>query len=219
MPVFVHLTAERNLRSIRRRGIAAARDAAGVPGVYAMPVTRNFYISHQWLRELRRGGSGPVFGVYFRVPKDERVRVGHYGRGHVEMAAAEAVALLMEAERRDPARARLQDERSRAVQRGRALPSSPEGFEVVVARPIAPSELLRIRALPQVVGWRYRPGSHDAPPCACICCEKGNYGIRKLERAVEEAEARGRPTRVTLLGREESSFRRVDRLRRDREKP
>ena len=215
MPVFVHLTPEAHLRSIRRRGIVPPR--GGVRrGVYALPVTRNFYVSHQWLRELRRWGRGTVFGVYFRLPDAEPVLLGHYNRGHEPMTAAEAVGLLMEAERRDPARARVADERSRAVQRGRALPSSPEGFEMIVPRAVEPAEIIRVKALPQVVGWRYRPGSNGSPPCACLCCERGQYGIRRLLGKVEEAEAADRPTPIVFFGRDERSDRRVERLRRER---
>ena len=130
------------------------------------------------------------------------------------MAAAEAVALMMAAEACDPGRARDRDAASKAVQRGRALPTSPEGYEVIVPRAIHPSEILRVKALPQVVGWRYRPGAHGSPPCACICCERGQYGIGRLRRRVEEEEALGRPGKVVLMGREDDSYRRVERLRR-----
>lgn len=213
MPVFVHLTPHRNLASIRRGGIAVRKRS----GVYALPVTRNFHVSHQWLRELRRSGGGTIVGVYFRVPDDEPVEVGHYDSVHLPMTAAEAVALLMAAEERDPAAERERDRASKAVQRGRRLPSSPEGYEVVIPRRIEPSEIIRVKALPQVVGWRYSPGANGRPPCACICCERGRYGVRKLLRAVEEAEAGGRPTKINLFGREEDSFRRVERMRRAKE--
>lgn len=213
MPVFVHLTSQRNLPSIRRGGIGLRKQRLRPRGVYALPVTRNFYVSHQWLRELRRQGGGTIVGVYFRIPDDETVEVGHYGSLHVAMTAAETVALLMAAESLDPAAARTRDQQSRAVQRGRRLPSSPEGYEVVIPRRIEPSEIIRVKALPQVVGWRYRPGANGHPPCACLCCERGQYGIRRLLRGVEEAEAGDRPTKVVLFGREEDSYARVERLR------
>lgn len=215
MPVFVHLTSHRNVRSIRRAGIGTRRYAFR-KGAFALPVTRNFYVSHQWLRELKRQGGGTVVGVYFRVPDDEPVDVGHYGRGHRRMTAAEAVALMLAAEQRDPAAERARDEQSRAVRAGRRLPASPEGYEVFVPRAIEPSEIIRVKALPQVVGWRYRPGANRARPCACICCERGSYGIRKLLRAVEEAEVAGKPPKITMFSRPERSFERVERLRRQR---
>lgn len=219
MPVFVHLTSHRNVPSIRRGGIGVRKMRIRAPGVYAMPVTRNFYVSHQWLRELKRAGGGTIVGVYFRVPDDEVVEVGHYDSPHVTMTAAEAVALLLAAEQRDPAAARIEDEKLRRKRRRRrepTLPTSPEGYQVIVPRRIERSEIIRIAALPQVVGWRYRPGAHGQPPCVCICCSRGTYGIRKLLRAVEEAEAADAPTRITMFGRDAASDRRVERLREQR---
>lgn len=216
MPVFVHLTSHRNLPSIRRGGIGLVKRRVRPRGVYALPVTRNFYVSHQWLRELKRAGGGTIVGVYFRIPDDEVVEVGHFDSVHVPMTAAEAVALLLAAEERDPVAERARDRQSKAVRQGRRLPASPEGYEVVIPRKIEPSEIIRIKALPQVVGWRYRPRANGEPPCTCICCERGQYGIRKLLRRVEEAEASDTPTKIVMFGREEDSFRRVERLRERR---
>lgn len=198
MPVFVHLTSHRNIPAIRRGGIAKGRWT----GVYALPVTRNFQISHQWLRELRRQGGGTIIGVYFRLPADEPVRVGHYNSAHLPMTAAEAAALMLAAEQNDPTAARAADQANKAVQRGRVPPSSPEGFEVLIPRGIARSEILRTKALPQVVGWRYRPGANGSPPCLCICCEKGAYGVRKLARRADEEDRLGKRSKLTVFGRD-----------------
>lgn len=216
MPVFVHLTPARNLRAIRRQGIAASRARFGGRGVYAMPVTRNFSITHQWVRELRHYAGGTVYGVYFRLPDDEPVRVGHFNFGHRDVSAAQAVALVMEAETRDPVRARREDQAAReaAAYGDDVFPTSPEGLEVVVPRSIRPAEILRVRALPQVVGWRHFPGANGQRPRACICCERGRWGIRRMERRVERDEARGREPGVILFGREDESFRRVERMSR-----
>lgn len=208
MPVFVHLTSHRNVKSIRRTGIRATDR-----GVHAMPVTRNFYVSHQWLRELRRAGGGTIVAVYFRISDDELVRVGHYNGPLVEMTAAEAVALMLTAEERDPAPARARDRASKAVQRGRVLPSSPEGYEVLVGRRIGADEITRIKVPPQVVGWRYQPGANGGRPCACVCCSRGTFGIRKLLRRVEEAEAADRTPPAVLFGRNAASDARIERMR------
>jgi len=214
MAVFVHLTSHRNLPGIRRGGIGfVKKDGWRADRIYALPVTREFNIAHQWLRELRRMGGGTIAGVYFRIPDDEMVEVSHFNGTPVAMRAAEAVALMLAAEQRDPVAARVADKASKAVQRGRALPSSPEGFQVTIARPIARSEVLRFKMLPQVTGWRYMPGANGAPPCGCVCCLKGSYGIRKLERRLEGDEAAGRKSKFQLFGREEASFARVERLR------
>jgi hypothetical protein len=198
MPVFVHLTAARNVVSIRRGGITVRKRRLRPRGVYALPVTRNFYVSHQWLRELKRAGARTVVAVYFRIPDREVVEVGHYNSLHATMTAAEAAALLLAAERSDP--------------------SATEGYEVVIPRTIDRSEIIRVKALPQVVGWRYYPRANGKPPCVCLCCDRGQYGARKLLRAVEEAEAGGKPTKAIVFFREDDSFRRVERLREERVK-
>jgi hypothetical protein len=110
-----------------------------------MPVTPDFYLSHQWLRELKRGGQRTICGVYFRIPDDESVWVGHYNRNQRALSAAEAVDLIMTSE-------------------------AAEGYEVLVPRAIAPGEIQRVRTLPQVVGWRYQPGAHELSTCMCVVC-------------------------------------------------
>jgi hypothetical protein len=50
-----------------------------------------------------------MFGIYFRLPPKEIVAVGHYSGLHQSMSAAQAVKLMLEAEQRDPAAARVQD--------------------------------------------------------------------------------------------------------------
>lgn len=131
-------------------------------GIFAMPMTRNFYVSHQWLRELRRRGSGVIAGVYFRIPDDEPVWVGHYNQAHQPMSAAEAVATVMAGESR-------------------------EGFEVIIPRRVAASDIHRVRSLPQVVGWRYYPGAHGKRPCGCPFCQRGLYGARRLREEYERS--------------------------------
>src|SRR5262245_39048938 len=110
MPMFVHLTREKDIKAILRNGISRLRKRSGRPhGIFAMPVTRNFYVSHQWLRELKRRGPGTIAGVYFRIPDEENVWVGHYNQSHRQMTAAEAAALMSGSE-------------------------SQEGYEVIIPR-------------------------------------------------------------------------------------
>ncbi len=124
MPIFVHLTPESRVAVIRRNGINRLRKGIDgrSTGVFAVPVTRNFYISHQWLRELKRRGQRTIAGVYFRIPDAEVVLVGHYGQAHLEMTAAEAAAEFMSSESR-------------------------EGWEVIIPRRIDAKEIQRVRAL------------------------------------------------------------------------
>ena len=158
MPMFVHLAPESRVALIRRNGICRLRKPrAGHPGgVFAVPLTRNFYVSHQWLRELKRRGQGAVSGVYFRIPDVERVWIGHYGQAHRTMTAAEAAAEFSSSESR-------------------------EGWEVIIPRRIASTEIHRIRSLPQVVGWRYSPRAKGKSPfCTCKYCTRGDYGAARL---------------------------------------
>ena len=77
MPLFVHLAPESRAALIRGNGIGRLRRPHGTHpgGIFAVPVTRNFYVSHQWLRELRRRIRDPIVGVYFRIPDSEAVWV------------------------------------------------------------------------------------------------------------------------------------------------
>jgi hypothetical protein len=158
MPMFVHLAPESRAAQIRRNGIARPRrpGSAYPGGIFAVPVTRNFYVSHQWLRELKRRGQGPIVEVYFRIPDNEAVWVGHYNQPHREMTAAAAAATF-------------------------SAPESRAGWEVVIPRRIAAREIHRIRVLPQGVGWRFSPDAKGKRPfCTCKFCTLGQYGAARL---------------------------------------
>jgi hypothetical protein len=164
MTLFVHLTKATRAEKIRRNGINRLRrvDGESPRGVFAVPVTRNFYISHQWLRELKRGTGGPIVWVYFRVPDDAQVFVGHYGQSHRWMSADEAAAEFMKSEVR-------------------------EGWEVLIPTRIEPGQIHRIRELPQVIGWRYSPDAKGRRPCPCPYCQRKEYGGKKIrERLANE---------------------------------
>src|SRR5262245_18854196 len=161
MATFVHLTPEKHTRRILRSGIKAAETAHGFRGVFAMPVLPNFYLSHQWLRELKRQGQRTLCGVYFRLPDAEPVWIGHYNKPHVSMTAAEAIALLLKA-------------------------NTAEGFEVIIPRNIEAHEIQRVRHLPRTLGWRYYPGAHGHRPCTCpICLGRGEIKSRRLRAKYE----------------------------------
>ena len=158
--MFVHLATESSVAQIRRSGIARLRRAVGASpkGVFAVPVTRNFYASHQWLRELKRRNNGPLAGIYFRIPDDQPVWIGHYGQAYSRLSAAEAIAQFASAD-------------------------DPLGWEVIIPRRIEASEIHRTRRLPQVIGWRFSPNSKGKPPfCTCRFCTRGEYGAAKLRK-------------------------------------
>jgi hypothetical protein len=60
---------------------------------------------------------------------------------------------------------------------------------VIVPRRIEAREIQRIRALPQVVGWRYHPGAKGTRPCACSYCTRGDYGARRLRERLSQPDA------------------------------
>jgi hypothetical protein len=173
MAMFVHLTFEKRVSRIRRQGICMSRlpirtSRSRVPagrGVFAMPVVRDFYVTHQWLRELRRWKPGSIVGVYFRIPDREMVWVGEYGMSHAWITAAEAQA------------------RAREI-------TGASRYQTVIPRRIERREIRRVIALPQTVGWRYFPGSNGYPPISCSCgynqCPlgvgslRGTYGARRI---------------------------------------
>jgi hypothetical protein len=166
MAMFVHLTLESLVGRIRRNGIARLRKVAGSSpkGVFAVPVSRNFYASHQWLRELKRRNRGPIAAIYFRIPDNESVWIGHYGQVHRWMTAAEAVAQFAGAQ-------------------------DPLGWQVVIPRRIEAGEIHRTRRLTQVIGWRYFPKAKGKPPfCACKFCTRGEFGAAKLRRRLGSTE-------------------------------
>lgn len=79
---------------------------------------------------------------------------------------------------------------------------NPLGYEIIIPRTIQTEEIHRIRNIPQVLGWRYFPEAHGKAPCVCLCCERGQYGIRKLEKAVKKAEAKNKPSKIIMFGRD-----------------
>jgi hypothetical protein len=168
MALFVHLARGDIADGIRRSGIKPHRARIcrcnGYERVvFAMPVTDNFYISHQWMRELKRDGRHSIVGVYFRVPDQEKVLVGHYNKCHIEMAANDAIGLIFNAE-------------------------DAEGYEVSIPRKIDAKEIHDVRQLSKVVGWRYFPDSHGRQPCGCpACLSRGEIKSKRIRQAFKDS--------------------------------
>lgn len=181
MAMFVHLTSAANAPRIRRSGIRAARyGQEGARGVYCFPVLASYTLTHQWLRELARFGSrGGLVAVQVRLDDAQQVLVGRYTDrtrdARATVSAAEAVRRI----------AALED---------------PRGWEVLVPRTVRPREVHRVRAAPQVAGWRYLPDAHGVRPCTCTGCRvRGGYGARRLrERLPHPLDGPPPPTRVLL---------------------
>jgi hypothetical protein len=159
MPTLVHLADERNAKKIIKNGIKTGRYGIGV---YCMPVLQNFYVSHQWLRELKSSGANTYVGVYFKLPSAEMVFAGKYGKTHRHITLGEAIKEIMSLE-------------------------DPLGYELIIDRKILPEEISKVTHLPQNVGWRYFPYSHNKKPCNCEYCLRGTIkGKRTFKRLNEE---------------------------------
>src|SRR5690606_29938744 len=95
MPTLVHLADERNSEATRKNRIKPINKSLGI---YAMPVMQNFYLSHQWLRELKSSGAKNIIGVYFKVDSAEMVYAGRYNKKHQLVNLGTAIKMIMEAE-------------------------------------------------------------------------------------------------------------------------
>lgn len=98
--------------------------------------------------------------VYFSLPDDEQVWVGRYSGPHRHCGANEATKEIMDS-------------------------PDAEGFEVIVERSIKPGEIRRVRAVPQVMGWRYLPRQHQRRPCLCPYCSRGDIKVQRQRKYAE----------------------------------
>jgi hypothetical protein len=158
MVMLVHVTAAKLKPKIKRSGLRSHY------GLYAFPVLPCYTLTHQWTREILKWARQPMIGVYFRIPDDEVVRFGGYGKVMRALPAARAVGEI----------------RKQADMRG---------FQVIVDRTISSHEIARITPLRGVVGWRHMPDAHGRKPCGCpACVARGEPGGRKLRLRSDRGE-------------------------------
>jgi len=159
MPILVHLADERETASIRKNGIKPGKHRQGI---FCMPVLQNFYVSHQWLRELKRSGARTYIGVYFKFDSQAQVYAGKYNQQHRQMELGEAIKEILTIE-------------------------DPLGYELIVDRKIEAKEIEKIRHLPQKAGWRYFSGSNNKKPtCTCpVCISAGSIKGKILRDKIE----------------------------------
>jgi len=161
MAIFVHFTDENNKNSIIKNGIKIETihyDNINA-GVFCMPVIPGFYATHQWVREIKQYKSGNnIIAVYFKIPDNEIVFCGKYNGQLIKVNATEAHKKFLE----------LDDKM---------------GFQVVIDRKILKNEITKIKAIPQIVGWRHFPQSHDRKRCLCpACLTKGSFNSKKYKK-------------------------------------
>ncbi|MHA4808984.1 hypothetical protein ACX0G9_12800 [Flavitalea flava] len=186
MPILVHLADERERARIKRNGIKIGKDRKGI---FCMPVLPNFFISHQWLRELKRNGTRTFIGIYFRIDSKAMVYAGKYNEPHRQIELGEAIKEIMALE-------------------------DPLGYELIVDRKIEPKEIDKIRLLPQKIGWRYLPHSHlKRPTCACqVCIQRGNIKGRKLRQKLEPPSKKASFDQLLTKLKEETDEYEIDNL-------
>lgn len=172
MAIVVHLADARNAASIKRSGLRASPCTIStsqdhVPpekGVFVMPVLPDYWASHQWLRELKRGGMRTLVAVHVRLRSEVPVWVGRYNAEHRRVPLGHAIGLIM-------------DE------------SSALGWQIVLPFRVDVKAIHAIREVPQVIGWRYFPTSHQDGPWKCLCnfcldSVKGTIRARSFIRTV-----------------------------------
>jgi hypothetical protein len=152
MPTLVHLADEREAAGIKRNGIKVGKHRSGV---FCMPVLQNFYVSHQWLRELKRRGVKTFVGVYFKVDSKTKVFAGRYNSPHRYIELGEAIKEINSIE-------------------------DPLGYEIIIDRKIEAKEISKIKSLPQNIGWRYKPGSKGTRPCSCEYCIRASIKANRV---------------------------------------
>lgn len=163
MARFIHLADDRKLKLILKNGIKVQRRAGEtIRGVYATPVLPDYYLSHQWIRELKRRGIQTISAVQFKLPGNTPVRVGRYNEDHIDTTAAESVRIFMEHD-------------------------TGLGLEVIFLSSIPAEAITGTYTPEQITGWRYYPESHSdgRKPCGCEYCQRGQIKNRKLRKAYE----------------------------------
>lgn len=162
MPTLVHLADERESASIKRNGIKIGKYRQGI---FCMPVLQNFYVSHQWLRELKRRGVKTFVGVYFKVDSKTKVFAGKYTTEHKHIELGQAIKEIKALE-------------------------DPLGYEIIIDRKIEAKEIEKIKQLPQNIGWRYQPGANGKRPCSCDYCIKSTIKANRIREKYDPKEVK-----------------------------
>jgi hypothetical protein len=181
MATLVHLTDERDAKRVLRSGLKG--QPARVPGpeatcieferaVFAMPVLPSYFATHQWLRELKTRGMRSLVGVHLKMRSDALVWVGRFQSEHRQVPLGHAVGLMM----REP---------------------DIRGWEIIIPGDVPAKAIHAVREVPQVVGWRYFPESHERGPWKCLC----DYCLQSLKGGIKSR--RLRQTLFKQLGAEE----------------
>ncbi|MBU2710993.1 hypothetical protein [Zooshikella harenae] len=178
MAVLVHITSIEHESSIKRAGIKLGYSNV----VFFMPHMKDFLISHQWARELKRSGIKNFAAVDFKIPNDEEIWFGKYHLQHEKMELNKAISLFMNTE-------------------------DKLGYEFFIERKIEPSEILKVRKIPKPMGWRYQPNAHGKKPCPCpMCLQAGGYKIRNLKEIESESITKAEALEIIATSSDEDAL-------------
>jgi len=163
MALLVHITKAENEKSIVGSGIRIGKLTGCI---YFMPYTQDFLISHQWARELKRYGVKNFLAVDFKLPKSEEIWFGKYFEGHKKLPLNQAIAVFLSQKEK-------------------------YGYEFILERKVQPSEIVKTRAIPKPMGWRYEPNAHGKQPCPCpMCILSGGFKTSALKERYEPSITR-----------------------------
>ncbi len=156
MANFIHLTDEKNTKEITTNGIASTKIKGIISGIYCFPVLKDFYLTHQWSRELKRRGIRSFVCIQFKIKDDEIVFIGKYNGDHMKMTANQAICTIMEHD-------------------------DPMGLEIIIRRRIKSTDITRLYPAPKITGWRYYPSAKGKKPfCHCKYCNRGEIRANRL---------------------------------------
>lgn len=158
MASFIHIADSRDVGAIRRSGLRVARHRGPERCVFCVPVLPDYSTTFQWGRELRHRSIGDLCAVQFRIKDHEMVRVGHYSGPHKQMTAAEAVREFL-------------------------IATDPRGLEVRIDRKIKRGEIIGVRPVNRLTGWRHYPGANGKEPYFAV---PGAYNSKALRRSLEQ---------------------------------
>ena len=106
--------------------------------IFAMPVSTNYVLSHQWIAEMSRWYRHvPVSAVYFEIPDDWEVYYGHFAAAKQTATAAEVCGYFYDKIQADDI-------------------SSLAGFEVQIPCDFV-DNISRVKHRVKRVGWRRDP--------------------------------------------------------------
>jgi len=157
MPQFIHLFDSRILNRISRAGISLGKvRIAKMKGVYCVPVSRSYFKTHQWLRELKRRGIKSIHAVQFKIEDDIEVYIGRYNEEPVKVRASEAVEIFEKH-------------------------NDGLGLEVIIPSKISLKDITRVYYPSQILGWRYYPEAKGRKPfCGCKYCNRGEINAYRV---------------------------------------